>query len=185
MQRGGLARALQSDPVVEAILSVPDQTVALAVFEWSGRYQQDLIMDWVALSNEADIRSAANVIAASQRSYAEFPTALGYALGHAASLLSAAPQCDEVVIDVSGDGVNNEGFPPALAYKNFDLGEVTVNGLAIQGGKDDIAEYYKRELIRGPGAFVEVAQSFEDFERVMQRKLIRETQAQIFSSLDQ
>lgn len=185
MQRGGLARALQSDPVVEAILSVPDQTVALAVFEWSGRYQQDLIMDWVALSNEADIRSAANVIAASQRSYAEFPTALGYALGHAASLLSAAPQCDEVVIDVSGDGVNNEGFPPALAYKNFDLSEVTVNGLAIQGGKDDIAEYYKRELIRGPGAFVEVAQSFEDFERVMQRKLIRETQAQIFSSLDQ
>ena len=59
-----------------------------------------------------------------------------------------------------------------------------MNGLAIQGGKDDIAEYYKRELIRGPGAVVEVAQSFEDFERVMQRKLIRETQAQIFSSLD-
>jgi hypothetical protein len=184
LQRGGLAAALQSPEVVDAILSVPGQNVALAVYEWSGRYQQDLILEWRLLDSPATIRRAAAEIAASPRSYADFPTALGYALGHAASLFQDAPVCDMRVIDVSGDGVNNEGFPPRLAYRNFDLAEVTVNGLAIQSGEEDIAAYYLRELIRGPGAFVEVAQGFEDFERAMRRKLVRETKARILGAME-
>ena len=182
LQRGGLASALTAPEVRAAILSVPGQSVALAVFEWSGRYQQDLVLDWQVLSDGAAIDSAAAAIAASRRSYADFPTALGYALGHAATLFRSAPPCDARVIDVSGDGVNNEGFPPALAYQNFDLAEVTVNGLAIEGVAESVAEYYLREVIRGPGAFVEQASGFDDFERAMRRKLVRETQAQIFGA---
>lgn len=182
LQRGGLARALASDPVVEAILSVPGQSVALAAYEWSGRYQQDLVLGWRLLHDRAAILRAAETIAASRRSYAEFPTALGYALGHGAGLLRDAPVCDRAVIDVSGDGVNNDGFPPALAYRNFPFDGVTVNGLAIQTDKDDVASYYRAELMRGPGAFVEVAEGFADFERAMQRKLVRETRALIYGA---
>jgi hypothetical protein len=133
LQRGGLARALMSEDVQAAMLSAPGQSVALGVFEWSGRYQQDVILPWVMIDDRADIQAAAAHIASSKRSYAEFPTALGYALGYSASLFAQAPICLFRTLDVSGDGINNEGFPPLLAYENFPLGEVTVNGLAIGG----------------------------------------------------
>ncbi len=177
LQRDGLAAALASPEVQRAVLSVPGQSVALAVFEWSGRYQQDLTLDWRLLSTAADIEAAAAVIRASKRRYAEFPTALGYALGYSAEVFRAAPACLFQTLDVSGDGVNNDGFPPLLAYRNFPLDEVTVNGLAIGGREDDLPGYYRRELIKGPGAFVEEAADFRDFERAMRRKLVRELEA--------
>ncbi len=174
LQRQGLANALISDEVRAAILSEAGRPVALAVFEWSGRYQQDMIVDWRLLASEADILLSADEIRSSRRSYADFPTALGYALGYAAGVIADAPPCLFQTLDVSGDGVNNEGFKPELAYLNFPLAEVTVNGLAIGGSAEDLAGYYRRELIKGPGAFVEEARDFADFERAMQRKLVRE-----------
>ena len=100
-----------------------------------------------------------------------------YALGYAAAVFEAAPACVQKTLDVSGDGVNNDGFAPSLAYRNFPLGDVTVNGLTIGGFADDLAGYYRRELIKGPGAFVEEARGFRDFERAMRRKLVRELSA--------
>ncbi len=185
LQRGGLARALVAPEVQRAMFSVPGDTVALAVYEWSGRYQQDMVLDWVLIDSPETLRAAAAEVAASARSYAEFPTALGYALGHAATLFDRAPPCLFRTLDVSGDGLNNDGFAPALAYKHFPLDEITVNGLAIGGaGEDDVAAYYRAELIRGPGAFVEEAADFDDFERAMRRKLVRELRAAAIGALD-
>ncbi|MEL6103903.1 MAG: DUF1194 domain-containing protein, partial [Pseudomonadota bacterium] len=45
LQRGGLAAALVAPEVRAAFLAGPDP-VALAVFEWSGRYNQEIILDW-------------------------------------------------------------------------------------------------------------------------------------------
>ena len=177
LQRGGLARALLAPEVQAAMFSVPGESVALAVFEWSGRYQQDMILPWTLITGPGELTAAAERVAGSRRSYADFPTAMGYAVGHAASLFDAAPACLFRTLDVSGDGVNNEGFSPRIAYRHFPLADVTVNGLAIQGGEDDIAAYYREELIKGPGAFVEEADGFEDFERAMRRKLERELRA--------
>jgi len=177
LQRIGLADALAAPEVQAAILGVPGQQVALMVFEWSGRYQQDVTVDWRLLATRADIQAVAEEVRASRRRYAEFPTALGFALGYAAGLFQAAPPCLFYTLDVSGDGVNNDGFAPRLAYRNFPLDEVTVNGLTIGGAADDLAGYYRRELIKGPGAFVEEASDFNDFERAMRRKLVRELQA--------
>lgn len=184
LQRLGLANALVSPEVMAAILSTPGQSVALAVFEWSGRYQQDLTLDWRLLTSQADVLAAAETIRTSRRRYAEFPTALGFALGYAAGVLAQAPPCLFQTLDISGDGVNNDGFRPELAYRNFPLDEVTVNGLAIGGQEDDLQGYYRRELIKGPGAFVEVAQSFSDYERAMQRKLVRELETRAIGALD-
>ncbi len=174
LQRQGLAAALRAPEIVEALLALPGQPVALAVYEWSGRYQQDMLLEWRLLEDRGDVLAAAEAIAGSRRSYADFPTALGYALGYAANLFAAAPPCLFRTLDVSGDGRNNEGFTPLLAYANFPLDEVTVNALAIGGSEDGLAQYYREQLIRGPGAFVEEAAGFDDFEAAMRRKLLRE-----------
>jgi len=177
LQRDGLARALLAPEVQAALLAAPETPVALAVYEWSGRYQQALVLDWTLLSDSAAIGAAAQRIHDSQRVYTQYPTAVGYALGHAATLFRAAPACLFRTLDVSGDGVNNEGFGPALAYANFPLNGITVNGLAITGGTSDdrkLLDFYRTELIHGPGAFVQVATDFNDYERAMRRKLQRE-----------
>jgi len=175
LQRSGLAAALTAPDVVSAILAVPDYPVALSVFEWSGRYQQTVLLDWRLLLNEEDIGAAAATIAESRRHHADFPTALGYALAHAAGRFASAPDCARKVVDVSGDGKNNAGFAPAEAYRSFGFADITVNGLAIGGATEDLPGYYRRHVRRGPGAFVIEATDYEDFRRAMQRKLFRET----------
>lgn len=178
LQRAGVAAALLAPEVQAELLATPEP-VALAVYEWSGRYQQGVVLGWRLLDSAAAIRAAAAAIAGSQRSYAEFPTAMGYGLGYAIEVFARAPDCLHRTLDVSGDGVNNDGFGPGLAYRHFAFDGITVNGLAIGGatGSDrEVYDFYRDEVIRGPGAFVETAQDFEGFERAMRRKLMRELQ---------
>jgi hypothetical protein len=152
--------------------------VALAVYEWSGRYNQELLLDWTLISSPSALISAAETIAASKRSHNDFPTAMGYALGYGADLLARAPRCLNHTLDMSGDGQNNEGFPPAAAYAEFPFAGVTVNGLVVNAAEYEaetgLIAYYEGQVIWGPGAFIEIAQGFEDYERAMRRKLQRE-----------
>lgn len=190
LQRQGLAQALTAPEVVASLLSGADP-VALSVFEWSGRIQQDMVLPWVLLDSPAAIVAVADRIAASQRSYADFPTAVGRMLEYAETRFATAPACDARTLDVSGDGVNNDGPGPQEVYAAGTLPGVTVNGLAIvvppgegsdhadESAPGGLAAWYQAELIRGPGAFVEVAAGFEGFERAMRRKLVRETAVQI------
>ena len=177
LQRGGLEAALQAPEVIAAFLS-NDQPVALAVYEWSGRYNQEIVLDWTLITAPADLARAAAVIAASERSHNEFPTAMGYALGFAAQMFERAPRCLARTIDIAGDGQNNEGFGPKIAYREFPLRDVTVNGLVVNAAEftseSQLIRYYERQVLKGPTAFLEVAQGFEDYERAMRRKLERE-----------
>lgn len=177
LQQGGLASALLSPEVTRAFLASP-RPVALAVFEWSGRYNQVMVQDWVVIQSRAHLLFVAERVARHARSHNDFPTAMGHALGYAHTLLARAPDCTEKTIDISGDGKNNEGFAPQSAYRAYDFQEVTVNGLVINGAdfeaETDLIPFYRREVLHGPGAFLEIAQGFEDFERAMRRKLERE-----------
>lgn len=183
LQRQGLARALLAPAVEEAFLAFGTDQVALAVYEWSGRHQQDLLLDWTLIAGPEDLALAAATVATSERGHDDMPTALGYALGHAASLFERAPECVAWKLDVSGDGRNNEGFGPELAYREFPLDRVTVNGLAIAESDREIADYYRRALIRGPGAFVIEVTRFEDYEAAMEEKLLRELEGPVISML--
>lgn len=185
LQRVGLASALDASDIRAAILRGAPGDVALAVYEWSGQYQEKLHLDWTLLRSEADITGAVAVLAGMERSTSDYPTALGSALGYGAQLMTRAPLCDRQVIDVSGDGINNQGFPPALAYKYFPFAAITVNGLVILGHDAQVTAYYHREVLRGPGAFMEVAQGFEDFEVAMSRKLYREISDIMLGALPQ
>ncbi len=177
LQRGGLVSALIS-PEVQAAFFATGDPVALAVYEWSGRYNQEVILEWMLIDSPAALLSAAEVVAASKRSHNEFPTAMGYALGYGAKMLGRAPRCLYKTLDMAGDGQNNEGFGPRLAYREFAFSDVTVNGLVVNAAEfaseTDLIAFYQNEVLWGPGAFMEVAQGFEDYERAMRRKLERE-----------
>ncbi|MCX2723448.1 DUF1194 domain-containing protein [Roseibium salinum] len=173
IQLNGLADALQDPEVVQAIEAVGG--IWVTSFEWSGRYQQLLQLEWQYLSDAASAERAASVLRRSPRGFSEFPTALGYALGHAAVEMKKAPRaCARKVIDVAGDGVNNDGFGPDSAYRAFDFEGVTVNGLAIAGADPALIDYYRNNVIKGPGAFLEIAASYKDYASAMKRKLVRE-----------
>lgn len=182
-QRGGLARALLAPEVQDAFLADPDRPVWLGVYEWSGRYSQAGLLPWLEIASAEDLSLAAAAIAGSKRSRDDEPTALGFAVGHAASLFRTGPDCAARTLDVSGDGRNNDGFPPSAVYHALRLGEVTVNGLAIKGGEAGVADYYRAELIRGSGAFVIEAENFRDYERAMREKLLRELQGPVIGWL--
>lgn len=177
LQRGGLASALIAPEVQAAVFAAP-LPVAIAVYEWSGRYNQEILVDWTMLNDQGDLLRVAETIGRSKRSHNEFPTALGYALGYGAGLFQRGPDCHFSVLDMAGDGENNEGFPPASAYAEFPFAGVTVNGLVVEASdyQADISlvEYYQKNVLYGPGSFLEVARGFDDYERAMRRKLERE-----------
>jgi hypothetical protein len=183
LQRDGLAAALMSQDVQGAILQEGGGSVALAIYEWSGRRQSVIVQDWVLLSSAADIAAVSARLSGAERSFRRWPTALGYALGFGATLMRRAPRCERQVIDVSGDGITNDGFWPQLAYKHFPFDDVTVNALAVLGADPAVVDHYEFEVLHGPGAFIETSQGYEGFERAMTRKLYREIQDRVIGGL--
>lgn len=173
LQRDGLARALDAPDIRAAFLGGPGD-VALAIYEWSGQNQQTVMIDWTLIDSAAALDRVVAQVSGARRSWKDFPTAIGYALGYASKMFRNAPDCDRRVIDVSGDGTNNEGFLPDRAYARFPLEGITVNGLVIEGVDADIIRFYQTEVLRGPGAFLEIAGDFQGFEAAMARKLLRE-----------
>jgi len=172
LQLDGLANAL-GDPAVRAAIP-PGGGVALAAYEWSGSRQQVMIADWTPVATQAEIDAFAETVRAHHRRHGEFPTSVGYALGYGQVLMRSAPPCLRRVIDMSGDGLSNDGFSPAAAYRHFDFTGITVNGLVIGGEDLELISFYQFSVAHGRGAFVEVARDYADFERAMRRKLLRE-----------
>lgn len=186
LQRGGMASALVSENVTKAFFS-SDMPVALAAYEWSGRYNQELILDWTLIASQADLLHAAKTIRKSTRSHNDFPTAMGYGLGYGAGMIARAPDCLYQTLDMAGDGQNNEGFGPQAAYKEFPFDGVTVNGLVVNAADYEaevgLIAFYQAEVLHGPGAFLVVANGFEDYERALRVKLERELTPPAIGSL--
>ena len=184
LQKNGLAAALDASEVRDAILYGGDGYVALAVYEWSGFGQQVLQLDWRALRTQGDIDKAAVALSQMERSFDDFPTSLGPALGYGAQLLARAPNCTRRVIDVSGDGVNNDRYGPREAYRHFNFAGVTVNGLVVLGDNAEVTAFYLTEVLYGPRSFVIEAVGYEGFQEAMTRKLYREINDVVIGQLD-
>jgi hypothetical protein len=103
-------------------------------------------------------------------------TALGSALDHAAAAFEVAPPCRRRTLDLAGDGPNNVGYAPAVVYRSGRLDGVTVNALLVGGAGDDstLVSRFEQEVLRGPDAFWIMADGYEDYERAMTAKLLRE-----------
>jgi len=174
LQLEGLASAFEDGSVRRARFQGPGASVALQVFEWSGRGQQALIADWAEIRGPGDLDRLASALRGHARGFSNGTTGLGAALEFARGQIGRAPACGLSKIDISGDGESNDGIPPQALYATQDFGEITVNGLAIESDDDGLGRYYRFFVMRGEGAFVEVAESFEDYGRAIRRKLIRE-----------
>lgn len=173
IQTDGLADAL-SDRAVRSAIFGPEGDVALAIFYWSGRGHQDLVQPWVILDSPGTLDAAIWEVRRTPRPAAPLATALGDALSFGLELMGDAPKCARRVIDVAGDGRNNEGVSVARTYEREDFTGITVNALAVGEHEADIVEYFRTELIRGPGAFVEAAPEQDDYPAAIRRKLLRE-----------
>lgn len=172
----GLAGALRDPSVAAAFLAVPGTVVALQVFEWSGRGQQTVRVDWTEIGSAADLEAAAARLEAGERLFARYPTAVGEAMRFGAEALATREDCAERVLDLSGDGESNDGIAPDAVKRGPLFEGITVNGLVIGVARRLLARHYARYVIHGPGAFVEEAVDHADFGRAMRRKLIRELQ---------
>jgi hypothetical protein len=174
LQREGLAAALTAPEVREAFLAVPEAPVKLMVYEWSGWQQQVVRQDWATIATSADLDAVATRLRTQGRSYAQFPTALGLALLYGGQALSKRGECEQRTLDVSGDGTNNDGASPELVRREFPFEGITINGLVVGANTATLGRYYQEFVIQGPGAFVEQADDYSDFETAMRRKLLRE-----------
>ena len=174
LQTAGLAAALTAPEVMGAFLAVPGQPVMLQIFEWSGWQQQLVRQDWVTIAAEGDLVEVAAALSRQGRSFEQFPTALGFALIFGSRQLGERTDCAKRTLDISGDGTNNDGVSPEMARREYPMAGITVNGLVVGATVVTLSRYYQRFVIQGPGAFVEAADDYEDFERTMKRKLLRE-----------
>ena len=180
LQMKGMASALLNAEVQEAILALGGMYIS--AFEWNGQRNQKMLFDWTRLQNRADILALARELALHQRNSTKSPTALGSALGYAHRLFPKLPtRCLRNVIDVSGDGLSNDGITPAKIYRMWDFSDIVVNGLAIKGTDplhdsfyQDVENYYRQQVLRGGGSFLIIAENFESFEEAMTRKLLKE-----------
>ncbi|MFN3262180.1 MAG: DUF1194 domain-containing protein [Pikeienuella sp.] len=173
LQMDGLAAAFRDEEVLETIRAQQGGVLATVTI-WGDRTQQRQTTDWTLLLGGEETLAFADSVAATQRYFGFTLTGLGAAMAHAAALLEAAPQrCRRQVIDISGDGVSNDGPRPNLVRDALPAG-VTVNGLVILGATPDPKQHYIDEVIAGPGAFVETAADFEDYARAIRLKLLRE-----------
>ncbi|MEM9975350.1 MAG: DUF1194 domain-containing protein [Pseudomonadota bacterium] len=188
LQLAGVAQALEDSEVRHALMALPAAPVSLAVFEWSSAGYQREVLGWTSLSEEADIFAVAAHLRGWRRAVAPEATGIGAALRHAADVFNAGPICWRKTLDVSGDGKNNDWPLPRDIYADGLLAGVTVNGLIVgqewlRGGDErmlgvaELSAYYRANVIRGPGAFVEVAIGYDDFANAMTRKLLREVSA--------
>jgi hypothetical protein len=174
IQLQGLARAFRTPEVIEAILTPPGVGIAAIVYEWSGYNQQDVVIPWTMLDSEAAILDVAATLAAHRRPYIDLTTALGKAVEYGAQLFGRSPPCGRQVIDISGDGENNDGVGPEYFRAQGKLAGITINGLVIQGAFPDPVIYYRDHVIQGSGAFVARARDFDDYPSVIIGKLLRE-----------
>ncbi len=185
LQMDGLSRALLAPPVADRLLEMPGAPVAILAFEWSDAGAQAVIADWRRIDGQAALVEFAYRIRSHQRSVAPDATSIGSAMTFAAARFADGPACWRRTLDISGDGRNNARPEPEDMRLQPGLSGVTINGLVIGADSPsfgnerlvDVGElvaYYSTAVIAGSGAFVEAALGFEDFQRAMTRKLLRE-----------
>ncbi len=171
IQIEGLAAALQNGEVAEALVTSRAQ---IALLQWTGSSRQVISIDWVQITDHDDIVPLANTILTMPRAWRDFSTAIGEALLLGETAFAAVPECKRRVIDISGDGPSNEGIPPETLRTAMARAGITVNALVIEESLPGLTDYFRRNVITGPGAFAVTANSYADYPREITRKLLRE-----------
>ena len=178
IQMTGLADALRDDSIAEALVRAE---AAITVIQWTGKTRQHVSIDWTRVRDFDELETLASQVAETSRRWRNFATAIGSALEVAIGTFADAPDCRRRVIDVSGDGVSNEGPEPSSFKPRLSAAGITVNALAIEGADEDVTAYYWENVIHGDGAFVVTANGFDAYSEQIRRKLLKEVVKQVSS----
>jgi hypothetical protein len=186
LQRDGYAAAVTNKRVLDAITSGAHGRIAVCFLEWSGAGAQKVVIDWTIINDADSANKFGAQLAEAPRSFAD-RTSISGGIDFAMAQLQRAPfEARRRTIDVSGDGTNNAGRDITLARDEAVAQGVTINGLVIltdrplswnaehtnpAGGLDN---YYRANVVGGPGAFVMVAQDFNSFGQAIINKLVAE-----------
>lgn len=200
LQMEGIAEALEDPGVLAAITGNPGG-ILFALVTWADR--AGMPVPWRRIANRADAASAAAAVRATPRQAGEF-TCIGQMFRTvAASVIPVMPvPADRVVVDVSGDGIDNCTEPDAMESERAGLLALgaTINGLPILvPGENDVVgagayrapgyglrptplpqertgleQWYRAHVVGGPTSFLLAAAGYGDFSRAMRRKFVIE-----------
>lgn len=182
LQRRGYAEALASEEVIAAIQGGLLGRVAVSYVEWAGSAAQRRVVDWRLLESREDALDFADALDSN------FPigmrrTSISGAIAMGRRMIAANGfRGLRRVIDLSGDGPNNEGAPVTSARDAALAAGLIVNGLPLMTRDgpyseytlDDLDLYYRACVIGGPGSFVLPVHDWSAFAEAVKRKLILE-----------
>ena len=137
------------------------------VLELSDPDKIEVTVGWTQIVDRRSAAQFAAAVHAMTRSSRGL-TAIGPALAASAAQFDRLPQpAARRVVDISGDGIANLGAPPRLVRDRLVSGGITINGLAISTDAQWLADYYRNNVIGGPGAFVVTARDYHGFADAM------------------
>ncbi|MEA2818370.1 MAG: hypothetical protein QOJ86_374, partial [Bradyrhizobium sp.] len=162
IQREGYAQAIVSKEFLQALKTGPNGKISVTYFEWAASSDQKIIIPWRVIDGPETADAVANEIMKTPIRRAS-RTSISGAINFAMPLFDENPYRGlRRVIDISGDGPNNNGAPVTGA-RDAAIGKgITINGLPIMVKEpsystmdiDNLDFYYEDCVIGGPGAFV-------------------------------
>jgi len=184
IQRRGYAEALTSPHVLAAINEGLLGRIAVTYVEWAGSWNQRVIVEWRLLAGREDAEAIAGILRLGAAPGMRRTSISGALMTGAEMIEGNGFEGLRKVIDISGDGPNNEGGPVESARDSVLARGIIVNGLPLMtqdegyfGGTwsiPDLDRYYEACVIGGPGAFVLPVTSWERFAEAVRRKLVLE-----------
>jgi hypothetical protein len=183
LQRQGYLKALVHPQVLQAIAGGEKRKIGITYVEWAGYHYQRVVAEWSVVSDKASAEGFVAKIAAVPVSTERW-TSISGAIEFALKRFEASPyRGTRRVIDISGDGRNNNGRDLGEARREA-LGKgIVINGLPIVNDRPtrwgtpperDLDLYYRDQVIGGPGSFYIVADGFNAFANAIRTKLVRE-----------
>lgn len=182
LQRRGYAEAFRSADVIEAIIGGGNGKIAVTFVEWAGVGTERIVVPWTLIdSAEASIRFADSLDGQQPQRLSR--TSISNALVFGGGLFGRSGYKPlRQVIDVSGDGPNNQGVPVAMARDELVNRGVVINGLPLMiristwgfASIEKLDEYYYDCVVGGTGAFVLPVYTWEEFPRAVRKKLVLE-----------
>lgn len=171
IQMDGLAAGLLDRSVQGALVEAKAQ---LALMQWTGTGRQTVIVSWTTIETPDDVAAFAFQVSTAPRLWRDFSTAIGEAMSLAIPYFATVDECQRHVIDISGDGISNEGVAPRDIKPAMNAAGITVNALVIEDTGFGLTEWYENNVITGEAAFAVTANSFDEYPAQIIRKLYRE-----------
>ena len=177
MQIQGYLDALRHPWFTEAVQGGRHGRIALTFVEWTDARRQDQVVGWTVIEDAAGAHAFATTV---QNALRPLPgwTSISAAIDYCVRLLNRSGLVTErKVIDISSDGVSNDGRSVTAARDDAVKAGVTINGLPIVEIDPALDAYYRANVIGGADSFVIVAQNMDNFAEAILRKLLVEVAA--------